>query len=98
MLSKAKLFVASALSFLFLILFGWIKYLSNKNESLENKVETLEKNEIIKKEVDKVETKIQQSLDTVRKESEVIHNENTKKRINKVRPNIGDSFNDKRIK
>ena len=95
MLSKIKLYVGIALSSLVLFLFGWVKYLSKQKESLEDKVDTLEKNEIVKKEVDKVETKIQQSLDEVRKESEVIHNENTKKAISGERPS--GSFLDKRL-
>lgn len=97
MLSKVKLYLGMALSFIFLIMFGWVKYLSKQKKNLEDKVDTLEKEIVVKEKVKEVETNIQKSLDEVRVESERVHNENLEKRNNKVRPKRGDSFNDSRL-
>ena len=95
MLSKIRLYIYSALAGLSFIVFAWIKHLSKKNDKLEQKVEVLQKNEVVKEEVKQIETKVQESLNEVRIESEKVHNENTKKAISRKRPS--GSFNDSRI-
>jgi hypothetical protein len=97
MLAKIKLYIYGAIAAVGLFLLGMLKYLSYKNDKLEKELKTEKHNAAVKDTVDKKEKDIQQALSDVQKESQKVHDANTKNRINKVRPNVGDSFNDPRL-
>ena len=97
MFNQIKLYIYGAFVAAGLFLFGWLKYLSAKNESLKQELKTEKQNAAVKDEVVKAEKKISENLEKVREESQKVHDENNQKRINKVRPNRGDDFNDNRL-
>jgi glucose-6-phosphate-specific signal transduction histidine kinase len=98
MLSTIRMYIYGAIAAVGLFLIGILKYLSNKNDKLEKELKTEKHNAVVKDTIDKKEKDIQQALSDVQKESQKVHDANTKNRINKVRPNVGDSFNDTRLK
>ena len=95
MLSKIKLYLYGIVAAIGLLLIGRNKFLSNKNDKLEQTIEQKDK-EIAVKEVVNIQSKeIQKSLDIVRKESDDVREEDRKKAISGDRPSY--SFLDKRL-
>lgn len=98
MFSAIKTYIYGAIVAVGIFLVGMLKYLSSKNDKLEKELKTEKQNAAVKDDVVKKEKDIQQAISDVQKESQKVHDENTQNRINKVRPNVGDSFNDPRLK
>lgn len=95
MLSNVKTYIYGAIGAVILFLVGLVKYLSSKNKSLEKELKTEKHNAAVKEEVRQVEKSIQKNIEEVRKDSEVIHEQNKKDAINHKRPS--GSFNDPRL-
>lgn len=93
-----KAYIYGAIAAVGLFLVGMLKYLSHKNKSLEKEVETLNKNVLVLERVANDRKELDKAVDQVRAEAQAVERENDEKRVKKVRPNIGDTYGDKRLK
>lgn len=98
MLNNIKLYIYGAIAAVGLFLVGMLKYLSAKNDKLKDEVKVAENNIIILEKVQDDRKELHKSLAQAKKEAEEVQHENNEKRTKKVRPDVGTSFGDKRLK
>lgn len=96
MLSKLRLYIYGVFVTLGLLLFGWVKLLQNKKQSLEQQLEQKEKEIAVKDKVAEDKQQLDKQLDSAKKEAEEVAHENNQKRIARTRPS--GNFGDERLK
>lgn len=94
-MNSIKLYFYAILAGITLLIVGWVKSLSSKNKELKSEVVILKQNEIVKDEVRVIEKSITKAKEQVKKESEVVHEQNKKDNVSRTKPT--GSFNDKRL-
>jgi hypothetical protein len=96
--NQIKLYIYGAIAAAGLFVVGMLKYLSAKNKSLEKEVETNKKNVAVLEKASDDRKELDKAVAEVKAEAQAVERENNEKRAKKIRPSVGDSFGDKRLK